>query len=153
LIVKYLTGTLGVLAAAVLFAACPGDTVAPPLTTEWFADLEGTPGWEHLSGEGGMLWTEGRPEIAARAVVTGDEPGASRPWHVHHNTCAEGGGIVGPAGAYPPLEVDATGEAEVITLVPIGVDPDANFHVNVHLSVDELETIIACGDLSPVAIF
>jgi superoxide dismutase, Cu-Zn family len=147
-------GTFGKLAALVasvaVLTACPGDPITPGPTFEWFATLEGETGWEHLAGEGGMLWAEGGTVIAARAFITGDEPGAIRPWHVHHNTCAEGGDIVGPAGAYPPLVIDADGEAGVVTNVPTVIDGDASFHVNVHLSEAELETIIACGDLTVV---
>jgi hypothetical protein len=135
-------------------AGCPSDPVAPPAPTgEWFGVIQGADGWEHLSGQSGFIWTEGATTFETFAQIEGDEVGAVRPWHVHENTCAAGGDIVGSDADYPRLVTDATGVATVVTFVPRGIDPNADYHVNIHLSVDEMETIIACGDLTLVQVF
>jgi hypothetical protein len=133
----------------VAVAGCDIGGVDPiPQTLEWHGIVEGEAEWEHLEGEAAFAWTEGTQEITAGVLVTGDEPGEVRPWHVHHNTCAEGGGIVGSDDDYPRLVIEGDGTASVVTNVPVGIDPAADFHVNVHLSEEEMETIIACADLT-----
>ena len=66
------------------------------------------------------LDSAGPTRSMARISIGGDQPGATRPWHLHRGTCDQGGAVLGPAGDYL---------------------------VNVHGSVAELRTIIACGDL------
>lgn len=133
-----------------LMAACGDGATAPTPELEWEATVVGVDGWEQLLGEATAVAFAGAPQFATTMVLVGDEPGAVRPWHVHHNTCTEGGGIVGADGDYPRLQVDAAGQAQVTTTVPAGLDPAANYHVNVHLSEAEMQVIIACGDLNPV---
>jgi superoxide dismutase, Cu-Zn family len=146
------TRIVGACAVLALVGACGGSsTVAPdPDEFEWQAEVFGTTGWEHLAGEAAFRWTEGTQTIRAGIALEGDEPGAVRPWHVHHDSCASGGGIVGLDQQYPRLEIDEDGSASVVVDVPIGVDPSGAFHVNVHLSDAELAVIVACGDFSLV---
>jgi hypothetical protein len=138
------------MALAVLAACDTGTAVDPVPEWQWHGFLEAEAGWEHVTGQAAAGWIEGRPTFRAGAEIAGDEVGAVRPWHVHHNTCAEGGGIVGSDGDYPRLIVNAQGEAIVITDVPVGLDPAADYHVNVHLSEEEMGVIIACADLEVV---
>jgi superoxide dismutase, Cu-Zn family len=140
---------LSMLIVGVVMGACDFGTTQPRLEEfEWFGTLEGEAGWEHLSGQAAFLWVQGATGFVAAAEIFGDEPGAIRPWHVHHNTCAAGGGIVGQDVVYPRLVVGAEGSAGAFASVPVAVDPNASFHVNIHLSEAEMETIIACGDLA-----
>jgi hypothetical protein len=141
----------GVLTAFSVLVACDPSTVEPVPQLEWQADLEAAAGWEHLTGRAAMAWVQGSATFLAGAEITGDETGASRPWHVHHNTCAEGGGIVGSSAHYPPLAINAAGYAVVVTEVAGTIDPEAAYHVNVHLSESELDVVIACADLELVS--
>lgn len=138
--------------AAILFAACNGavDTT-PPTDFEWQTDLVGVTGWEHLSGESTVEWTEGMVGFLATARIEGDEAGAVRPWHVHHGTCGTGGGIVGADGDYPRLAVGADGTAQVSVQVAEQLSTGASYHVNVHQSEAQMEVIIACGNLHVAA--
>jgi superoxide dismutase, Cu-Zn family len=146
MIIYRTVGSLLVLAA---FMACDGTGTAPvdPQELEWRGPISGAPGWEHLAGEAAFRWTEGTHTFTAGIILSGDEPGAIRPWHVHHNTCAQGGGIVGLDGHYGRLVIGSEGSDAVIAQVPLAIDPAARYHVNVHLSNEALEVIIACGDL------
>lgn len=140
------------LVALTVLAACDTGTAPDPIAEwQWHGFLQAEAGWESLSGQAATAWIEGRQTFVAGAELSGDEAGEVRPWHVHHNTCAEGGGIVGSDGDYPRLVIGAQGEAVVITEVAAGLDPAADYHVNVHLSEEEMDVIIACTDLNVVA--
>jgi superoxide dismutase, Cu-Zn family len=141
--------TIGSLVATVVIAgaACDTRTTAPAVELEWQGTVEGLAGWEQLSGEAAFRWTEGQQHFTAGMALSGDEPGAVRPWHVHFNTCAQGGGIVGGDASYPRLAIQADGTAAVTTEVPFVPSPAVAYHVNVHLSEAQMDVIIACGDL------
>ncbi len=143
---------LGALTAVVILAACPNGIGPTPQEVEWQATVQGAAGWEHLSGEATVSWTEGTQQFSTTMAIAGDEPGAVRPWHVHFNTCAQGGGIVGADGDYPRLNIGADGTASATANVPAALSPAAPYHVNVHLSEAQMEIVIACGDLIAVDI-
>lgn len=129
-----------------LVAACETRTTEPA-ENQWEASLQGEVGWEHIGGTATVVSAPGTGVFVATAQITGDESGAVRPWHVHFNTCAEGGGIVGSDGDYPRLEVGANGTATASVTIVQPLELGANYHVNVHHSDGDLGTIIACGDL------
>lgn len=135
-----------VLVAVALLASCDLSTEPSPRVFDWFGLMEAAEGW-NIQGEAAIQWFDDTTEFTTGAVIAMDEPGAVRPWHVHHNTCDEGGGIVGSDADYPRLVVDESGTAGVVTTVPTVLDPEADYHVNVHLSEAEMETVIACADL------
>lgn len=112
------------------------------------------PTWEALVSS--VAETDVHGEAAVRAL-TGDETfvsisvdgeaGATYPWHIHAGECDSGGPIVGSAGAYPPLSMDAEGEAMAEATLDVALDSEADYYVNVHASPDDLGTIVACGEL------
>jgi superoxide dismutase, Cu-Zn family len=115
----------------------------------WNATLAGNPGWEHISGSANVNQLIGSSGFTASAAIQGDEPGALRPWHVHFGPCQSGGAIVGADGDYPRLAVGADGMATSTASIARTLNPNAPYHVNVHVSDNELSTLIACGDLNP----
>lgn len=125
---------------------CDGDTTTP-VERQWEAELTAEAGFAGVSGAAVVVALPGALQFTALAEIEGDEPGAVRPWHVHFNTCAQGGGIVGTDGAYPRLQVGADGRAEAAVAISEPLDPAASYHVNVHASNADLATIVACGDL------
>jgi hypothetical protein len=141
---------LAAFSGLILVAACGNGTTAATEEVEWEGTIQGMQGWEHLSGVSTVSWTVGMQQFTTTMQIAGDEQDAVRPWHVHHNTCAASGGIVGNDGDYPRLEIGADGTAAVSTGVPTGLSVAAPYHVNVHLSDDEMDVIIACGDLTIV---
>ena len=79
--------------------------------------------------------------------ITGGQPGATYPWHVHEGTCSDASPpIVGPATAYPPLVAGSEGRATVVAHVPVGLNEAKNYIINVHASPTNLGTIVSCGD-------
>ncbi len=82
--------------------------------------------------------------------LTGTTAGASHPAHIHDNTAAEGGGI---AVSLEPID-GSSGMSETIVSAkddgsPIGYADLIAYdgYVNVHLSVDDLATLVAQGDI------
>jgi superoxide dismutase, Cu-Zn family len=138
---------LGAIVGVLVLAGCNGTT-ATPADVVWTTSIQGAAGWQHLSGDATVTWTPGASVFSTTMQIAGDEPGAVRPWHVHFNTCATGGGIVGADGDYPRLNIGTDGTATVSTTVPTGLSAAAPYHINVHLSEAQPEVIIACGDLT-----
>jgi hypothetical protein len=79
--------------------------------------------------------------------IRGAASSSMLPWHLHEGTCGSGGGIVGDPAAYSPLAPGQDGTASSEASVDVTLSPGADYHVNVHKSPSETETIIACGEL------
>jgi hypothetical protein len=80
----------------------------------------------------------------------------SRPAHIHTGNCVELGDVVVPLTDLAPAvgesvgQVDEVAEAEFsFTIVPMTLDAilSADHAINVHLSAEQIETYIACGEL------
>ena len=133
------------LAAAALTAACastaevvesPGRSLAASMNVtnsyegRWAAAVNTVPG-----------------STAATISLAGDRSGAVRPWHVHTGTCGSGGGIVGPANAYPALTVGSDGRATAEARVSVGLEMGQRYHVNIHESPSNLGNVISCAEI------
>lgn len=112
----------------------------------WDATLSPASMNSSMTGEASLQATaEGGTEIAI-AVDSGD-PGHTYPWHLHSGTCGSGGPIVGDGNAYAPVTTDEAGAGEAEATISINLDPEADYHVNVHASPELLEQIVACGEV------
>lgn len=90
---------------------------------------------------------------AVRVTWVGDQPGSSRPWHVHRGTCTRDQGIVGAADAYAPLRIDATGHATGMAALRTPLAAGADYFIAVHESTAGTAAgttagSVACGPLS-----
>ena len=122
------------------------DVESPTKTGEdWKTDLHSTSTIAGIGGTARADVAEGKTN--ARITVTGLQPGAVHPWHVHEGNCGSGGKIVGDPSAYTPLTVGSDGTAQSSTVLGVRLEEAAGYHVNVHLSPSQMETIIACGNL------
>jgi hypothetical protein len=105
----------------------------------------------------GMVALSGPAAWAQDATPEAAETAAARPAHIHTGTCDEVGEIVAPltdlTGA---TGGDRVGQARraipaesSFTSVPLTLDAilGADHVVNVHLSAEEIETYIACGEI------
>lgn len=79
--------------------------------------------------------------------IRGAASNSMLPWHLHEGACGSGGAIVGDPAAYPPLAAGLDGSASSDATIDVTLSPDADYHVNVHKSPSETDTIIACGEL------
>jgi hypothetical protein len=79
--------------------------------------------------------------------VSGAQPGARLPWHVHEGRCGDASPpIVGSPGAYPVMTVGADGRASAQAHLNLDLNEAKNYIVNVHASPTNLGTIVSCGD-------
>ena len=105
----------------------------------------------------GMVALGGPAAWAQDATPQAAEPTVPRPAHIHTGTCREVGEVVAPltdlTGA---AGGDRVGQARraisaesSFTSVPLALDAilGDDHVVNVHLSADEIETYIACGEI------
>src|SRR5215216_6519522 len=103
--------------------------------------------------------------LAALTLVTPglaaqDEEAEVHPAHIHSGTCAELGDVVLPLNDVTAIgdESERTGAASAIPFnssvtvvdMPLQELIDGGHAINVHLSPDEIDTDIACGDIGGV---
>jgi Cu/Zn superoxide dismutase len=86
-------------------------------------------------------------QTQATLNLAGATAGAVHPWHIHSGTCAQPGGVVGPATAYTAASVGADGTATVVVTLPFATPTSGAYSVNVHASPSEMGTYVACADL------
>jgi hypothetical protein len=132
--------------AAALVTACDLSTDLPAPILEWTGEFIAAPGWQ-IQGGAGMLWVENSRFVTVGLNISEDQPGAQRAWRVRGGMCLDGGPVLGSNDAYEPLIISPTGAAEALADILATPDPNAAYHVAIHLSVDEMETVIACADL------
>jgi hypothetical protein len=146
---------MGLVLAALGSAACGGgsrveiDPNREMVGTRWNAILA-TP--SQLAGAvqvKGMGWMAGDTvKTRAFASIENSVPGGEHPWHVHLGRCGADRGIFGPADAYDPLRVEGEGDAEATAELPVPVPTSGEYFINVHASVNNMGTILACGNLA-----
>lgn len=113
-------------------------TLATPASLTGAIDIHGT-GWMAPSGG----------HTVAGVTISNAAPGGVHPWHIHQGKCGGNGAILGPADAYPLLNIASDGTASAQANLDIPLPESGEYHVNVHASSDNMGTIIACGNLAP----
>ncbi|HET6342909.1 MAG TPA: hypothetical protein VFG78_12095 [Gemmatimonadota bacterium] len=122
-----------------------GTTETGPALLSWEVALLPNAGYD-MAGEASVR-DLGENGTRVAVEVRDGEPGTTHPWHLHEGECDSGGGIVGAAAAYEALVLNQDGEASGAANIELRLDPDVDYHVNVHKSPSETDTIIACGEL------
>ena len=136
--------TLALLLAAGACASGGGDGGDREWITDFDANVQSLPG-HSVHGNARAVASVGRTVVTLD--VEGGQPGAVHPWHVHTGPCGSRGGIVGDASDYPPLALDGDGEDREVATLDLQLTDDAEYHVNVHRSPQDMGTIVACGRL------
>lgn len=139
-----------ILLSAASLVACTDDgndggTVIPS-TAQWRAAIAGTGSFASIRGTSDVVLARDGGSFTAVTEISGGTPGSVYPWHVHFGTCAATGAIIG-ATVYPELAVGNDGSAFADVTVGAPLDVATAYSVNLHISPDNLPTIIACGDL------
>lgn len=96
--------------------------------------------------------------IGSAQTPVAEPAGATHPVHIHAGTCAELGDVVVPLDDLAAPGGDRTGpeSAVAVTLsenivdIPLQEIIDGGHAINVHLSNDEIDTYVACGDIGGV---
>lgn len=160
--------SIGIISVGLVLSACTTRTddqvatTAEPVTPDERAEpvetdlqpppsdiaIAANPGFE-VEGEAALReLDEGRTSVAIE--IRGAAANAMLPWHVHQGACGSGGAIVGDPASYPPLAAGLDGSASGEAILDPALDPDADYHINVHKSPSEMDTIVACGDLGRI---
>ena len=126
-----------------------------PVATRWNGTLATPPELLGVVDIRGAAWLGPDEKNAERSRAHVDIfnaiPGGVHPWHVHRGRCGADQGIFGPADAYPPLKVGDKGRASSDAQLSVPTPRTGEFFVNVHASVKNMRTIVACGNLAPPA--
>ena len=136
--------------AALLVAACSAACVGGggggggEGIVDFSAQLQPTTG-NQVRGLASAVASLGRTAVTVE--IENATPGASYPWHVHEGRCGSNGPIVGSAADYPAISVDADGRERAVATLSRQLVDDAEYFVNVHLSPQQMNVIVACGAL------
>lgn len=116
--------------------------------TKWSADLAPPNG--AVGPHGSVVLEPGkRPNSTlVRVVISGDTPGAFRPWHLHAGQCGDPGPVVGPEQSYARIRINARGNGVAVIELPIPFPEAGALFVNVHESLKAMNTIVTCGQLA-----
>jgi hypothetical protein len=151
----------GLIVSAVTLASCGGRQAveinpdAQSMAARWNGTVSAPPELAGVSDIRGQGWMAADPRNAdqtrAHVQISNAVPGGVHPWHVHRGQCGRDQGILGPADAYNPLQVEGNGRAVSDAQLPIPLPKTGGFFVNVHASASNMKTIVACGNLAPPA--
>ena len=116
--------------------------------TKWCADLAPPDG--DTGPHGSVVLEPGkRPNSTlVRVVISGDAPGALRPWYLYNGMCGGQGPIVGPEQSYARIRINARGNGVAVIELPVPFPEVGFFFVNVHESGKAMERIVTCGQLA-----
>ncbi|HWZ60059.1 MAG TPA: hypothetical protein VNW46_13875 [Gemmatimonadaceae bacterium] len=134
--------TLSACAMAVAAAVAPTRGTAP---MKWTATLA-PQGSSKIAGTATVA-PDGASKMTVTVSITGGDPNATYPWHVHTGKCTAGP-VYGPGSAYKPIKADASGAGTVTVTVPVASPESGDYHVNVHKSPSDMGTIVSCGELT-----
>ena len=132
------------IAASLLAAACASGGGGTEGIVDFTAQLQPTSG-NQVRGTAHAVTAVG--ETAVTIEIENASAGAHHPWHVHTGTCGNSGPPVGGGSNYPVLDVDADGDVRAVATIPVQLNDDDAYIVNVHLSPQAMGTIISCGAL------
>jgi hypothetical protein len=135
-----------------LAAGCTAHRTEDGIDIDPVADVIGN--WsttlepQNNSGISGSATVQSRAAAAKVTVhIMGAASGSVHPWHVHRGTCGNDKGIVGGAGEYKPLTVGTDGMSNAEVNIPVALNEDETYFVNIHKSASDLGTIVSCGAL------
>jgi hypothetical protein len=148
------------LLTAATLAGCGGHAVkidpsAQPVGNRWNAVLATPAGLAGAIQVHGTGWLARNPKDTAlskaHVEITNASPGGLHPWHIHRGQCGNDMGVLGPADAYKPLKVGGDGQAKADATLPLPMPVSGNYFINIHASAQNMNTIVACGNLAPPA--
>lgn len=149
--------TLLVSAACNPFHHDPAVTVSTKdksLNSRWHANLA-TPstlaGAVQMNGSATMAPNSNGTSTTITLALANAAPGGVHPWEAHMGQCGEGmdNGVFGPSDAYKAAKVGSDGHMDAVANVPVQTPETGSYFVVVRASVDNPETILACGNLAP----
>ena len=136
-------------------AACRGPDVEVSdgdanLNTRWHASLASPgslAGVVQMNGVATMVPDEDGG-TGVSLVLENATAGGVHPWQVHQGQCGADEGVLGPADAYPPIEVGDDGHASASATLPLRIPATGRYFVSVQASSANPTLVVACGNLA-----
>ncbi len=116
--------------------------------SRWSAELAPPAG---VTGPHGSVVVEPGKQpnhTVVRVVISGDTPGALRPWHLHRGHLGDSSPIVGPEQSYARIRINARGNGVAVIDLPIPFPDTGDLFVSVHESLKAMGTIVTCAQLA-----
>jgi LPXTG-motif cell wall-anchored protein len=107
------------------------DTVTVTLSEQSGSGISGT-----------ATLTQMGDDLRVVVDVDGTEAGSSHPAHIHTGACPNPGGV-----AHPLEAVEDGTSTTTLAGIELSSVTDGNHAINLHLSADDLDTYVACGDI------
>lgn len=125
----------------------------PTLYQRWNAALA-TPselsGAVQLHGSAWMAPASDGRRTQVSVSVRNATPGGVHPWEIREGRCGDDeGDFFGESEDYKHIKVDDDGEGTVTAAIREDFPEDGEYFVLVHASPNNLNTIVACGNLAP----
>lgn len=131
---------------AALLVGCGGREIdRTPVRGSWIGEIEAVGDHGHSGFTTASLLSAGGTRV--NVTLTGGSMGGRHPWRVRTGACGSGGEVIGDPEAYPPMEPNARGNASATATIGVDLDPDSEYHVTLHTSPEDLDTIVGCGEL------
>lgn len=132
-------------------SGCAGAVARAPsgggseLITDFEGPLQASRAYPTVTGSVRAVASIGSTAVFVN--LAGGQPGANHPWRLFSGACGANGQPVAPNQSLPVLTLDANGTARTTATVPVQLSDDVRYHVNVYLSSDRMDTVVACGEL------
>jgi hypothetical protein len=146
-----ITRRLGIVVGALAFSA-PAVAVSgnrPPFrpAVELVATISPV-GSSRIAGFISLKPGKDSTQINATIEIRGGTIDDQRPWQIRSGRCGDNATIEGAVAMYRKLSVRADGTANIRQTLNIPMPNPATHSVTVSQSANELEVIVACGNLS-----
>lgn len=112
---------------------------------DWNAGLKGMGNFASVTGQVKATTLNG--QLEARIAVSGATAGGQHPWMIHEGTCNLPGSPIGTMSDYPPITIGADGKGTADAKFQARLNEAKDYIVVVHASMDDMNTVVACGDL------
>jgi hypothetical protein len=138
---------VGFFGVVLIVGACSGITDPPEIVTVE-STLEVADGAsESITGSVAMVIGERQTQIGIG--VEGGTEDAVLGWVVRNGSCSTTGERLGPASAFPSIEIDTNGAGDAQTVLFRRISPAGPYAAEVSANPDGTGSIHACADLVP----
>jgi len=126
----------------------------PTLNSRWHANLaspSSLAGVVQMNGSASMAPNPSGSSTNVSLDLANATPGGVHPWDAHLGQCGAGMdyGVFGSSEAYKAITVGSDGHATGSAMVALPTPETGSYFVVVRASVENPETIVACGNLAP----
>lgn len=144
--------TIGIVAIA---ANASSDALQPVmLDRRWRATLVAPSAPDTpvlVAGSASMAPGDAPGSTTVMVFLRGATPKSVHPWAVHRGKCDHDGGVLGHGGEYPPIAAGWAGDGSATATLRVETPAAGAYSVVVQAAATNMETITACGELSPQA--